>query len=288
MTSHILITGATGNVGLEIIRQFPSTASLRAAILNPNTDPTTLAAAAGEPVETVEFDFTNPATYPAAFAGIDVLFLVRPPHLSNVVRDIAPAIDAAVAAGVYHIVFLSIVGVENNKVVPHYKIEQHVLSTGVGHTFLRASFFMQNLNTTHRAEIRDQNVIAVPVGRARTSFIDVRDIAAIAVRALLSPTEFVGEFNLTGGEALDYYQIAAILSDVLGQTIRYSDPAIPRFVAQQLRAGRTLPMTLVMTALYTITRRGSAAVVNPDMPRLLGRPPIPFVQYARDHRAAWT
>lgn len=287
MTPHILITGATGNVGLEIVKAFPDKTAIRAAVIDLEKDAAAIRAAVGANVECVLFDFTDPATYPAAFAGIDQMFLMRPPHLSNIPRDIAPAIDAAIAAGVQHMAFLSIVGVENNKMVPHYKIEQHILGTGVGHTFLRASFFMQNLNTTHRAEIRDHSAIAVPVGDARTSFIDTRDIAAAAVNALLHPADWRGAVDLTGGESLDYEQVAAILSAELNRPIRYTRPSIPAFIVKELRAGRKLPFTLVMTALYVITRMGNADVINPQMERLLGRPPITFAQYAHDYRSAW-
>ena len=66
---------------------------------------------------------------------------------------------------------LSLIGVENNRVVPHYKIEQHMLKSGLEYTFLRPSFFMQNLSTTHREEIKDQSEIFVTARRDKTSFI---------------------------------------------------------------------------------------------------------------------
>jgi len=233
------------------------------------------------------FDFLKPETYATAFEGIKRLFLVRPPQLSNVERDIAPAIRAAVAAGVDHVVFLSIQGVGNNKVVPHYKIEQELLSVGVDTTFLRASFFMQNLATTHRAEIRDRDELALPVGRAKTSFIDVRDIAAVAIRALTDDAHRNRAYTLTGAEALDYYKVAELLSGVLQRPIRYTNPSAPGFFLRQLRSGSSAGYALVVTALYTITRFGNASTVTQDVPDILGRAPISFDQFARDYRDCW-
>ncbi|MCU0466373.1 MAG: SDR family oxidoreductase [Anaerolineae bacterium] len=284
MTSPILVTGAPGNVGTEVVRELLKRgAAVRVAAF----DPASAKQVFGDTVEVVGFDFLRPETFAAAFTGVERMFLVRPPTLSNVKRDIAPALDAAIAAGVKHIVFLSLQGVENNRVVPHYKIEQAILAAGVGYTFLRASFFMQNLSTTHKTEIRDRNEIAVPVGLGLTSFIDVRDIAAVAALTLTEDGHADRAYTLTGPEALSYEQVAAKLSAVLGRTIRYTNPSIGSFLRQQRQEGRAFGFALVMTALYTITRFGNAKSVTGEVERLLGRPPISFDQFARDSQAVW-
>ncbi|HUN05662.1 MAG TPA: SDR family oxidoreductase [Aggregatilineales bacterium] len=284
MKSHILITGATGNVGTEVVRELQRKGiPFRVGAYDTAKAATQLKTAG----DIVLFDFLEPGTYSSAFEGIEHVFLVRPPALSNVERDIAPAIQAAGKAGVKHIVFLSIQGVENNRVVPHYKIEQAILNAGIQYTFLRASFFMQNLSTTHASEIRDQDEIALPVGNARTSFIDVRDIAAVAVCALTDAGHANQSYTLTGGEALNYDEVAAKLSAKLGRLIRYTHPSMLNFIWRQLKAGQTLPYTLVMTALYTITRLGNASIVTTDTQQILGREPIRFDQFALDYRQSW-
>ncbi len=283
MTAEILITGATGNVGREVVKGLLGRTPFRMAL----RDDSDMHEAQGQDVECVLFDFLNPATFAPAFDGIRTLFLVRPPALSNVERDIAPSLRAAVQAGVTHIVFLSLQGVESNKITPHYKIEMLIRELGVTYTFLRASFFMQNLSTIHRDEIRDHDTIAVPMGRARTSFVDVRDIAAVAVSALTESPHENNIYTLTGSEALDYNQAAAVLSRELGRTIRYTDPSAPAFLWQQTRAGRSFSLALIMTALYTITRFGNAKEVTTDVAEVLQRSPITFEQFAHDYRAAW-
>jgi len=284
MKSHILVTGAPGNVGTEVVRELQR----KGVPFRVGAYHTSAAASQfGATTDIVPFDFLNPGTFEKAFEGIERMFLVRPPALSNVERDIAPAIQAAVRAGVKHVVFLSIQGVENNRVVPHYKIEQAILKAGPQYTFLRASFFMQNLSTTHASEIRDHNEIAVPVGKARTSFIDARDIVAVAACTLTEEGHGNQCYTLTGSEALNYDEVAAKLSASLGRTIHYSHPSPLGFIWRQLKAGRALPYTLVMTALYTITRLGNASTVTTDTEHVLGRMPIRFDQYALDYRRSW-
>jgi len=280
----ILVIGAPGNVGTEVVKGLiAANVPFRVGARDVDRARQVLI---GAP-EIVAFDFLNPATFTAAFANIDKLFLVRPPALGNVPRDIAPALTAAKAAGVTQVVFVSIQGVEHNKRVPHYKIEMLIRALGFDYTFLRASFFMQNFTTTHRTELQQRSEIALPVGKAKTSFIDTRDIGAVATRTLIDPGHTNQAYTLTGSEALDYYQVAALLSDVLKRPIRYTNPSPVRFIVEQLGLKRPIDMVLVMTMLYTITRFGNATEVTDDVQRILQRPPITFRQFATDFRDLW-
>ena len=121
----ILVTGAPGNVGSEVVYGLQR---LGIPFRIGAYDVGQARRVFGDDAEIVHFDFLKPETYARAFDGIEHLFLVRPPNLSNIKRDIAPAIDVAVKSGVNHIVFLSIQGVEQNRVVPHYKIEQAIIA----------------------------------------------------------------------------------------------------------------------------------------------------------------
>ncbi|MDX2138634.1 MAG: SDR family oxidoreductase [Chloroflexota bacterium] len=282
MKNKILVTGATGNVGSEIMRLLPIE-NARAADINMERMRTLF----GADADCVTFDFARPETYTAALTDVSRIFLLRPPSISDVPKYIEPFLDAAKSAGVELIVFLSIQGVENNRFVPHYKIEQAILARDMPYTFLRCGFFMQNLSTTHRAEIRERGVIDVPAGKSKTSFIDVRDIAAVTAKVLAEDGHRNRIYTLTGSDALDYFAVAGIMTDVLGKPIRYTNPSIPSFVYHQRQQGRDWGMTLVMTMLYTITRFGNASSVTTDVARLTGRTPIPFRQFVTDYREAW-
>lgn len=284
MNGKILVTGALGNVGAEIVKRLQAAgSSLRAADLSVET----IRERFGASVDAVAFDFSKKETYRAAFEGVEKMFLMRPPQISDVKGLILPALDVAQAAGVRHVVFLSLIGIERVKFVPHYKVEEYLMRSPMTWTFLRASFFMQNLNTTHRQEIREQDEIFVPVGGARTSFIDARDIAAVAAAALRQPGHENKKYDLTGAEALDYWQAAAILSKTLGRTITYRNPSALQFFSSHLRRGTPLAAAAVMTGLYLSTRNGMAEPVTGEVERITGQKPISFQKYAVDYKENW-
>jgi uncharacterized protein YbjT (DUF2867 family) len=284
MQSDILVLGALGNVGNEVVKSLLELgASVRAADLYPDK----IIEHFGNEVEAVWFDFNNPETFPSTFTGIRRMFLIRPPQISNIQKEMVPALEAAKVSGVQHIVFLSLIGIDQIKVVPHYKVEQWLQKSNLDYTFLRCSFFMQNLNTIHRAEIRDYDEIYIPVGKARTSFLDVRDIGAVAALVLTNPGHENKAYDLTGSEALDYYQVAELFSQILERKITYKDPSAFGFCMQQLQRKSKLVFALVTTWLYSNTRKGMANFVNDKVEHLLGRKPILMRQYISDYKENW-
>jgi uncharacterized protein YbjT (DUF2867 family) len=283
--SRILVTGATGTVGGAVARLLAGSdrevalASRRPELLGD-----------GAPdAETVRFDFTAPATWAGAFAGVEVVFAVRPPQLSTVHRDMVPALDAARRCGVEHVVFLSLQGADRVPVLPHAAVERWLRGSGLGWTFLRAAYFMQNLSTTHAPDIRDRDEIVVPAGAGRTSFVDAEDVAAVAARALLDPAAHLGRaWTPTGPVALGYADVARVLSDVLDRPIRYPAPGALRYWAHARRTLRMgAGMAAVTTGIYTAARLGLAAGVTGDVAEVLRRAPTPLAEFARRERHHW-
>ncbi len=284
MSSPILVIGALGNVGAEVVKEVVARGgNVRAADINEAK----LKERFGDMVDVIRFDFTDPTTYDAAFKDVKKMFYMRPPHLTNIQRDMVPSMDAAKAAGVTHAVFLSIIGVENAKYVPHYKVEQHLQKIGMQTTFLRCSFFMQNLNTTHRKEIKERSEIFVPVGKAKTSFIDVRDIGSVAAVTLTKEGHAEKNYDLTGSQGLDYWEAAQIMSEVLGRKITYRNPNPLHFLMETIRRGTPFAFALVMLGLYTSTRFGMAEPITNEVERLTGHKPITFKQYVQDYGDTW-
>ncbi|MFO7678850.1 MAG: SDR family oxidoreductase [Chloroflexota bacterium] len=283
MTQPILITGATGNVGREIVKiLYEQGVPVRAAVVSEAE-----AQRLPVPVPWVILDFTNPATYEAAFAGVGKMFLMRPPHIANIKRDMKPLMDYAAEAGVEQVVFLSLLGAEKNKFVPHAKVEDLLLAGQTPYTLLRCGFFMQNLSTTHRQEISEHDEIFIPAGGGKTAFIDVRDIAAVAAKTLTEPGHAGQAYALTGTEALAYDQVAEMMSDVLQRPIRYRRPSLARFAWRFWRQGRPLSYVAVVSAIYTTTRLGMAERVTTEAADLLGRPPGSMYQFIVDEAAVW-
>ncbi len=283
MTGPVVVTGATGTVGSEVVRLLHTAGQpVRAAV----TDVDDARSRLGADVACVAFAFDRPETHADALRGARALFLMRPPQMADA-KAFLPTIEAARDAGVEQIAFLSLQGVERNAVVPHHRIEKLVRESGVSWTFLRPSFFMQNLSGVHRDEIRLQNRVFVPAGRGRTAFVDARDVAAVAAKVLTEPGHERQAYELTGSEALGYAEIARILSEELGRAIRYDRASAVGFWLATRRAGQPAGFATVMTALYTVARLGLAAHLTDTTRELLGREPITFQQFARDHAHVW-
>ena len=290
--STILITTPTGNVGSETLKALhrrPERPAFRvvAAVRDPTKS---LAGVAALVDAVVQFDFSDPGTFEAALAGVSHVLLVRPPELADVDLYFRPFIDAMRRAEVQQVVFLSLQGVESNSVTPHHKIEKLITKSGLPFTFLRPSFFMQNLSTIHRAEIAQRNELYIPAGNGRTSFVDVADVGEVAALVLTDQTDkYLNQsYELTGNEALTYTKVASQLTTVLHRRITYRNPSVPAFIWQKWRREKmSLSFTLIMVALYTVAKLGKAAGLTPVFLELTGHAPRTFRQFAEANRAVW-
>ena len=146
---------------------------------------------------------------------------------------------------------------------------------------------MQNLSTIHRQDIQGRHEIFIPAGKGKTAFIDVRDIAAVAVKTLTEPGHERQAYPLTGSKALDYDQVAEIMSRYLEQPIVYSNPSLPRFVWRFWRRGYALSYIGVVSAIYLTTRLGLAETITPHTQELLGRAPLTMNQFVQDFAPVW-
>ena len=290
-SARLLLTGATGNIGAAALRTLlrlrPPGTTVVAASRTPDHGRQPLGPGTTDHVDSVLFDFTKPETVAPALRGVTGLLLVRPPAVSDVARYLLPVVQAAVAAGVQHVVFLSLQGAQYNPFVPHHKVEGYLKDSGIRYSLLRPSFFMQNLSTTHRDDIRQRDLLLLPAGHARTSFVDAADVGAVAAKFLLTPPATSAGYELTSREALTYDQVAAQLSAVLGRPIRYRAAGIREFRAHEKAKGTPAPLVNVMTGIYLAARFGLAAHVSPVLAGLLGREPGTLRAFVERERACW-
>jgi uncharacterized protein YbjT (DUF2867 family) len=281
--NKILVTGASGNVGREVVKELRR---LQQSVVAATVSEVDAGLIPDDGAEIVHFEFGQAETYPAAFNGVRKLFLMRPPAIADVERYLFPVIDYAEQAGVEHIVFLSVIGV--NKRMPHYRVEKRLEAGRIPYTSLRPGFYMQNLNTQYRDDIRLRNEIFVPAGRGKTGFIDVRDIGAAAAKVLTENGHTNRAYALTGSEALNYYQVADLLTQVLGRTITYRKPS-PQEYGRHMRArGIDEHFLQVLQGLYTPIRWRLGGKVTNEFSQLLGREPIKMQQYIQDYASSWS
>ena len=281
-----VVTGSTGTVGREVVRHLAA-AGLSARAAGRAADREAGAAGAAG---AVRFDYEAPETFAAALGGAVAVFWLRPPPVSDIRRVMGPAMAYAAAHGAGgrppHAVVLSVVGA--NPLVPHWHLERLARRLGMPTTVLRPSFFMQNLATTHAAEIRDRGEVFVPAGGGKTSFVDARDVGEAAAHVMADGLEHAGQtYTLTGREALTYTEVAATLTRVLGRLIRYARPSARAFRERKAAEGLAPDFVATMARIYLVARLGLAGTLAPDLRRLLGRPPGLFEAFARDYAAVW-
>lgn len=275
MSDRILVTGARGNVGRPLVEQLRAAGEdVAAAVVESDSN------------GSVHFDFTDDATWPAALDGVDRVFLLRPPPLSDVKRYIRPFIAELDRRRIRHVVFLSLMGV--NRAMPHWQVEQDLKASSLGWTMLRPAFFMQNLSGPYRDDICDDDTINQPAGSGAFSFVDAADLAAVAASVLHDPAPHRGEtYTLTGAHAYRYDEVASMLSAALGRPITYEPDRLLASRRAMIADGADTTYANVQLVINATARLGMASKVTADLPRLLGRPPSTLQSFVETNRDVW-
>lgn len=284
----ILITGATGNVGLATLK-----------LLESKKFPGVEVVAAVRDIERAQkiegiancnfcqFEFDEPSSYDKVLEGVTKIVLIRPNQVSDVTRYIFPFLAKAEKLGVKHIVFVSIVGAERNRIFANHRTENHVKKLSIPSTILRPSLYMQNLSTMHRYDIQYNDKINIPGGLGLINYIDARDVAETIVTVLLNPGHENQAYEITGPEALDLNQIARLFSAELGRDIKYIRPSAIRFVRQNLADKKQLLSVLTLSLLYNAVRAGKMNYTNNVFRSITGHDPRHLSEFIHDYRQLW-
>jgi uncharacterized protein YbjT (DUF2867 family) len=276
----IVVSGASGRVGGEIVRQLVGAGlPVRAMVRHAS-------AAGGLPpgAAAVVADFADPISLDRAFAGAERVFLASWQPGPAEIRLQASAIAAARRAGVGHAVLLSGARADPASAYAvsrwHGLKERQLEESGLAFTHLRPTWFMQNLF----GFVAD-GLIRLPAGSGRAAFIDVADVAAVAVRALTGPGHGSAAYELTGPEALSYRGVAGVLSRVLGRDIGFEDVAPWAFRARLLSAGWDEASADAYLGLFERFRTGLDEAVSDAVERVAGRPPRSLADFAQRNAA---
>ena len=281
----ILVTGASGNVGGYVVNEL---LKMGEEVVAAGTDVTKLIKLFGDRVTPTLFDFTKPETFESTLEGVDRIFLMRPPHLGKP-EDLYPFIEAAKMHSIKLISFLSLMGIEKNTIPPHHKIEKFIEASGLSYAHIRPGFFMQNVSGIHAFEIKEQNKIFIPAGKSKTSFIDAADIGLAIATILHYPDKYKNTAHtITGPEALDYYQVAEILSRETGRKITYAKPSFLSYRSHAIKnRGLDKGYVNVTVALYFMTRMGTAKAVTNTFFELTGEKPRTFEHFVKENLNAF-
>jgi uncharacterized protein YbjT (DUF2867 family) len=280
----ILVTGATGTVGRELVAELARRgAKVRALSRNP------AATAFPAGVETMAADLGDPGTLGLALAGIERVFILAtgPARLGHETRLVA----AARRAGAARLVKLSALTAEDSTASDiitrwHRAAEQAVTGSGLSWTILRPGAFMSNA-LSWGAMIRHQGQVFAPLTDVRTAAIDPADVAACAAAVLLEDGHEGQAYPLTGPELISARDQAAILGEVLGRKIGITE--IPAEAARQRMIQAGMPAQVADAVLVTLAGAGAGpgALVQPAVRELTGRPPCTFRDWAARHAAAF-
>lgn len=286
MIPVIAIFGGTGTVGRELVRELlDAEASFRMI----SRDRARAEVLVKGKAEVVEANMNRPATLIDALTGIDKAFLLASPGPTQL-RQESNAIQACDAAGVEHIVKLSVIGAscfsDISFVRAHWESERRIENTRMAYTFLQPNWFMQNL-LGHAESIAATGILRSPNKAGLVSMIDVRDIAAVAARCLLTDGHRGFTYVLTGPEALSMDEVARIFSKTLSREITCMELDADATRNVLISAGLDKARAQDMMRLTEFLRQGYGQARTPTVRRVSGKAPYSFLDFAQAYADAF-
>jgi len=282
----ILVTGASGQAGGQVLQAVLRTGKPVKALYRSEKD----ASSAPTGAQPVIADFADRGAMDRALQGVDQVYLVCGP-VPELVELESKVIEACKAAGVKQLVLNSALGAGNfHASFPrwHAAVEKYLVASGLPYTIVRPNSFMQNFVNFFTPTIRTQGVFYSSMGKARTSFIDVRDVGAFIARTFESPAHAGKTYELNGPEALTYDEVANLISQVTGAPARYVDIPFPQQRQSMLDQGMPEWQADALLDLQRYYVEGGGSEVDTLFSDVMGRPAIRMAQFLKDFAGAFT
>lgn len=276
--SKILVVGASGTVGTELVRQLRGKGhTVLRSTSKPNLES-----------DQVHLNLQTKAGLETAFVGIDKAFFLSPPGYVNQHELLIPLIDEARKQSLKKVVLMTAIGANAVDSTPFRQAELHLEQSGLTYNIIRPNWFMQNFNSFWLHGILHDAKVALPVGDAKASFIDVRDIASVAAVLLDDDVRFQNQdFDLTGATAISHAQAANVISNAIDKSIKFEDITPQAMRETLLGAGLPADYTEFLLMILDYLKQGAAERVTDAVQTITGQAPIAFEAYARDYRQAW-
>lgn len=278
----ILVIGSSGVVGSEVARLLEGDGKRVVRTTGRPSD-------GNDEVGTrkVHVDLLSGKGLENAFQGVKRAFLMCPSGNSDQYKILSPLIGVAKEHALEKVVLMTAIGVNLVPSSPMRRAEVELENSGLPYNIIRPNWFMQNFSTLWAEGIRAQGKIMLPAGDARVSFIDTRDIAAVASTFLTSDEHGNGAFDLTGPDAITHLEVAQAISNVTGRSIGYEDVSPDLFREVLIKKGAPEDYANFLLQIMGALRAGFCAGVTDAVPKVLGRPAASFARFAADESKAW-
>jgi uncharacterized protein YbjT (DUF2867 family) len=291
MNETVLVTGATGTVGSEVVKQLSKVGPNYNVKAGVHSIKNAKKIQQYDRVKPVQIDYDKLKGLETAFKDVDKLFLLTHPSPKTVEHE-SNLITEAKKSGIKHIVKQSIMRADPKADVEamrlHRQTEKMIEESGIPYTFLRPNEFMQGFINFQGTTIKSNNTFYMPAEDAAVSFVDARDIGAVAVKALVDGDKHYNKtYMVTGPEALSYHQAADILSSATGKKIDYVNISDEEARGGMKEAGLDDWLINTISDLYALYRKGYASQVSSAVEEVTGRKATTFVQFAKDHADAF-
>ena len=294
ITPKLLVTGATGTVSHQLVKLLLASSSLpnQTVIAGVHSKDGAKKLSKYSGLKIVNLDYNKSGTVANAFKNVNTLFLLTIPNPDSI-DNFTDVIKLAKDKGISYIVKLSVqetMDLEPKTILGRlHKLEEKIIEeSGIPHTFLCPTGFMQNFVTFYGYTIRTQDVFYAPAGDGKVSFVDSRDIAAVAATIMQSGSaeheQYENQsFNLTGPEALSYGQAAEIISNIVGRQISYIDISENEARVNMEKLGMKMWLVDAIIELHNITKSGKNSRTTDAVENITGRKPHRFEEFVIDN-----
>jgi len=278
----ILVTGATSAVGKAVIKELLARKVLVRAFLRQPVDAAKLQA---QGVEAFLGDMTKQASVAQALQGIESVYLITP-VAEYLLETEGLWAQEGKKAGIRHLIKQSEIGADPQSLSPllqyHGRAEDAIRTSGVPYTILRTLYFMQNFAPMYAHSIITRGMIYAPLADARMSYVDARDVGAVAARLLTKEGHQDQEYEVTGPEAITCTQLAEIFSSFLHTPVHYA--TISDEETEKALLGRYSPWRArAVVTLLQFYRQGGGNLVTPVVDEVTGRKPCTAAAFISEH-----
>ena len=278
----VLVTGVRGKTGRQVASALARQPGIEVRGAGRNATDLILPG-----VRAVRFDWDEPASWPDVLKGVSAIYLVKPktPDPASTVMSFL-----RLAGEAKRVVLLSEIGCESrDESTDERKVEKTVEAMPFDWTILRPNWFMQNFAEPnfYLEAIRDNGVLKVPTGGEPLSFVDTRDIADVAVAALVDTRHAGRAYALTGPQAITFAEVARRIGETAGHQVGYTDPPLADYLTGAAASGTAKSQIDYYRRIYTYIQNGQTALVSAAVEQVTGHAPRTFSAFVEENKMLW-